>query len=135
MNWSLVLKLSLFGLAMGFFTVSVIPPSVEPLVWLAIFVYCAYVIAKRLAAKHFVHGLCVSLANGVWITAAHVLFVERYLANHADGAAMMASMPMPDSPRLMMLVTGPAIALVSGLVLGLFALVASKFVKTSVAAR
>jgi hypothetical protein len=39
---------------------------------------------------------------------------------------MMTSMPLPDSPRLMMAMTGPIIGLVSGLILGLFALVARK---------
>jgi hypothetical protein len=34
---------------------------------------------------------------------------------------MMTSMPLPDSPRLMMAMTGSIIGLVSGLILGLFA--------------
>jgi uncharacterized membrane protein len=41
---------------------------------------------------------------------------------------MMATMPLPDSPRLMMLLTGPVVGIISGLILGLFAFVASKFV-------
>ncbi len=125
----LVLKLSLFGLAMGVATVFVIPSSIEPLFWLAIFVACAVVIAKRAPGKHFVHGFLVSLANSVWITGAHIALAGSYLARHPDEAAMMAKMPLPDSPRLMMLMTGPAIGIASGLVLGLFAFVAGKFVK------
>jgi uncharacterized membrane protein len=39
-------------------------------------------------------------------------------------------MPMPDSPRLMMLLTGPIVGIVSGLVLGLFSLAASKLVRS-----
>jgi cobalamin synthase len=42
---------------------------------------------------------------------------------------MMTKMPMPEHPRLMMLMMGPAIGIVSGLVLGLFAFIASKWVK------
>ena len=42
---------------------------------------------------------------------------------------MMKKMPMPDSLRLMMLMIGPVIALVAGLVLGLFAFIASKILK------
>jgi hypothetical protein len=41
---------------------------------------------------------------------------------------MMASMPLPRSPRLMMAVMGPVIGVASGLVLGLFAFVAGKLV-------
>jgi hypothetical protein len=130
MDWKLVLALSSFGAAMGIATVFVIPPNIEPVFWLVIFVICAVVIAKRLASKHFLHGLCVSLVNSVWITALHVAFFDTYIANHPREAAMSASM---SSPRLMMLLMGPVVGLVSGLVLGLFAFIASRFIKPSVA--
>jgi hypothetical protein len=42
---------------------------------------------------------------------------------------MMKSMPDPESPRLMIAMTGPLFGIASGLVLGLFAFVASKLVK------
>lgn len=129
MNGKLILLLSMFGLAMGIATVFVIPSKIEPLFWLAIFVFCAVVIAKKAPEKPFLHGLCTSLVNSVWITSAHVLFFDAYIARHAQEAAMSAKMPL--SPRLMMAVTGPLIGLVSGLVLGLFAVIASKFVKPS----
>jgi small basic protein len=126
MEKKLIGTLSMFGLAMGVMTVFVIPPSIEPFCWLAIFVGCAIVIAKRAPRRYFLHGLCVSLVNSVWITAAHIAFFETYLANHPNEAAMSASM---SSPRLMMLGTGPIVGLVSGCVLGLFSWVASKVVK------
>jgi hypothetical protein len=130
MDWNLILKLSLFGLFMGFATVFFIPANVEPAFWLAIFAFCAYVIARSRTDRHFVHGLCVSLVNSVWITGAHVAFFDTYLANHAREAAMSATM---SSPRLMMVGMGPVVGLVSGLVLGLFAYVASRFVKPATA--
>jgi hypothetical protein len=125
MNWPLVLALSGFGLVMGFATVFVIPPNLEPLFWLVIFVFCAIVIARVAAQKVFLHGLAVGLANSVWITATHVLFFETYLANHPQEAAMSASMPMGSEPRLLMTIMGPIIGAISGVVLGLFALVAA----------
>jgi uncharacterized membrane protein len=42
---------------------------------------------------------------------------------------MMDSMPLANHPRLLMVLTGPVIGVISGLVLGLFAVVARKFVK------
>ena len=129
LNGRLILKLSGFGLFMAIATVFVIPSTVEPIFWLAIFVVCAYLIAKKCAGRFFLHGFLVSLANCVWITSAHVLLFDSYVARHAQEASMMAKMPMPDSPRLMMLITGPVIGVVSGLVLGLFAFIASKLVK------
>jgi len=64
------------------FFVNVIPSSIEPLFWLVIFVICAYVIAKQ-ARKVFLHGLLLGLANSVWITAAHILLFNQYIATHA----------------------------------------------------
>jgi hypothetical protein len=127
MNWKLVLLLSMFGLAMGVATVFVIPSKIEPLFWLAIFVTCAVIIAKRAPGKHFLHGLCVSLVNSVWITSAHILFFDAYVASHPQEAEMMKGMPI--AGRAAMALTGPIVGLISGLVLGLFAFIASKLVK------
>ena len=129
MKWSLIIVLSMFGLAMGLLTVSVIPSETEPFFWLAVFVVCAFVIARQCATRRFLHGLALGLVNSVWVTGSHVLFFSSYIANHAKEAAMMTSMPMPDSPKLMMTLTGPVIGLVSGVVLGLFALLAGLVVK------
>lgn len=128
MNWKLVIRLSLFGLVMGIATVSVIPSNIEPLFWLVIFGISAYFIATRSSGRYFLHGLLVGIANSVWITASHVLFFDRYIANHPREAAMTTSMPLAGSPRLLMALTGPVIGVVSGLVLGLFAVVAHKLI-------
>jgi hypothetical protein len=128
-NWKLILQLSLFGLAMGLGTVFLIPSTIEPFCWLAIFCICAFLIAKDRRDRHFLHGLFLGIANSVWVTASHVLLFNQYVANHAQEMAMMRSMPLPDSPRLMMLLMGPLIGVISGIVLGLFARVAGKLVK------
>jgi hypothetical protein len=129
MNRKLILQLSLFGLVMAIATVFVIPSNIEPLCWLAIFLICAYFIAKKSRAKYFMTGFLVSLLNAVWITTAHIVLFDSYIANHTQEAAMIAKMPLPDSPKLMMLITGPIIGILSGLILGLFAFVASKVLK------
>jgi len=129
LNWNLIFRLSLFGLAMAFATVYFIPSNIEPFCWLAIFIICAYLIAKNCTSKYFLHGLFVSLLNAVWIMAAHILLFRTYMSNHPKEAAMMAKMPLPGSPRLMMLMTGLVVGLASGIVLGLFSLIASKIMK------
>ncbi len=128
MNWKLVLQLSLFGLAMAFATVFVIPSIVEPFVWLVIFPACAYVIARRAPGSFFVHGLLVGILNSVWITSAHVLLFDQYIARHAREAEMMAQMPL--APKAMMLVTGPIVGVVSGIVLGILSLIVHRVVST-----
>ena len=128
MNWRLIFQLSLFGLAMGLATVFVIPSTIEPVIWLAIFIVSAYAIARGAPGQYFLHGLSVGIANSVWITAAHVLLFHSYVARHSSEMAMMGSMPLPTHPRLMMTLTGPVIGVISGIVIGLFALLASKLV-------
>jgi len=127
MNWKLIFSLSLFGLAMGIATVYVIPSNIEPIFWLVIFIICAIIIARVLPARHFLHGLMVGIVNSIWITAAHILLFDAYIAHHAREAAMMGSMPMP--PKAMMAVVGPCIGVVSGIVMGLFAWIAGKIVR------
>src|SRR5207237_5081459 len=99
MNWKLVLQLSLFGLAMGIGTVFVIPSTVEPFCWLAIFLICAYIIGATAVPYPFLHGLAIGVANSVWVTSSHVLFFGQYVANHPKEMEMMKSMPMADTPR------------------------------------
>jgi hypothetical protein len=126
MNWKLVLQLSLFGLAMAFATVFFVPSRIEPFCWIAIFIAVAYVIGARATPRPFLHGLAVGVVNSVWVTGAHLLFFTQYIANHAREAEMMRSSPMASTPRLMMAITGPVIGVVSGIILGLFALAAAK---------
>ena len=130
MNWKLILSLSLFGLAMGIATVYVIPSTIEPVFWLAIFCVCAYVFAKQQTSGHFLHGLMLGIVNSVWVTGAHVLLFATYVANHPQEMEMMRSMPLPDHPRWMMLIMGPIIGVISGLVIGLFSFLAVKMVKS-----
>lgn len=135
MNWKLIFQLSLFGFAMAISTVYWIPSRTEPLFWLAIFIICAYMIARNCADKFFLHGLFVSLLNSIWITVTHILLFNSYVANHPQEAEMMTKMPFPTHPRIMMLLSGPVIGFISGLVLGLFAFVASKIWKSRVIVR
>jgi hypothetical protein len=130
MNWKLIFQLSLFGLFMAFATVYWIPTNREPIFWLIIFIICAYIIARNCKDKFFLYGLFVSLVNSIWITTAHVLLFKTYIANHPKEAEMMSGMPLPTHPRIMMLLTGPVVGLVSGLVLGLFAFIASKILRS-----
>ncbi len=129
MNWKLIFQLSLFGLAMGIATVYVIPSNIEPAFWLAIFLFCAYAIAKGSGGMNFLKGLLLGIANSVWITGAHVLLFGRYLAGHAREAAAMQQGPLASHPRSMMLIVGPLIGVVSGVIIGLLALIAGKMIK------
>ena len=131
MNWKLIFQLSVFGLAMAFATVSLIPSQIEPVFWFVIFVICAYLIAKNCSSKFFLHGFLVSMVNCIWITGAHVFFYNSYISNHQQMASMSNQMPLHNHPRLLMLFMGPIFGAAFGIILGLFAFVASKLVKKS----
>lgn len=126
-NWKLVLKLSMFGLVMAISTVFWISSNTEPILWFLIFPLSAYMISKYADSKYFLHGFLLGLANCVWITAAHIVFINQYLANHQQEAQLMLNSSL--SPALMMLMTGPVIGIVSGVVFGLFAIVLNKVLK------
>jgi hypothetical protein len=129
LQWKLIVRLSLFGLAMAIATVFWISAGIEPLFWLAIFLACAYIIAKKCSGRFFLHGFLVSMVNSIWITCTHIILFESYLASHSEEASMMSGSPFAGSPRLMMAITGPVIGAVSGLVLGLLAFLASKLLR------
>jgi hypothetical protein len=134
MNWKLIIQLSVFGLIMAFGTISLIPEMVEPVFWVAIFIFCAYIIAKRLNGKYFWHGLFLGLANCVWITAAHFAFYNTYIANHPNVLKMSQQHPIfATHPKMDMLIIAPFIGIASGIIIGLIAFIASLLIKKKVA--
>jgi hypothetical protein len=126
MRWTLVFLLSLFGLAMALATVyAIVPSNVAQLFWLPIILISAYVIAVRAGGRFFTYRLAVGIANSFWITVIHGLFVETFMANNPQETAMLASMPLPHRPRLMMALVGPLVGVVSGAIIGILAVLAA----------
>jgi len=132
MNWKLIFQLSLFGLLMAILTISIIPANIEPFFWLVIFVFCAVIIVKKNQERYFLHGFITSLVNSIWITFTHLLFISEYMTNHPEMVQMNSGMPLANHPKLLMLLTGPVIGAISGLLLGLFALIAGKLLRKGV---
>ena len=131
MNWKLIFALSLFGLVMAFATVSLIPSGIEPICWLVSFLICAYFIAKYAPGRYFLHGFLVSLVNCVWVTGVHIMQSGAYMANHAKEVEGYTKMNTQFglSVTQSMLAIGPFVGIFSGIVLGLFAVIASKIIK------
>ena len=130
MNWKIIFQLSIFGLIMAFGTVSLIPQNIEPVFWVLIFGFCAYVIARVSTGKYFLHGLFTGLVNCVWITAVHWLFFQKYTENHTQLDKLTTDMPASFAihPRVAMSVAGLGFGVLFAIVLGIFALVTSKIV-------
>lgn len=61
-----------------------------------------------------------ALKCGVWVTAAHYIWYDTYMANHPQMADMMKNSPI--DLRTMQLIVGPFIGAISGVVIGLITL-------------
>jgi hypothetical protein len=131
MNWKLIFLLSLFGLAMAGATISLVPSAVEPFLWLVIFLISSYCIAKYAPGRYFLHGLLVSILNSAWITATQFTFFHQYISAHPEFLQMIAGLPpdLASHPRRMMVPIGLISGAFFGVILGLFAWVASKIFK------
>jgi hypothetical protein len=126
MNWKLIFTLSLFGVAMGVVSLFGFTGRMEPLLWLVIFTLYAHWIALHAGSKHFLHGVLVSVVNGVWISVIHAAFSSTYFANNPDMLEGYRKLPKSLSPQSMMLVTGPLIGAATGVIAGFFAMIAAK---------
>jgi len=112
-------------------TIETIPSNAEPMIWLAIFLICAFAIARNQSRRQFLHGLLLRLVNSVWITGAHIIFADIYIGHHPTEAAIMASMPLPNSPRLMMALVGPLVGIATGAMIGVLALLVGRVVRAT----
>ena len=126
MNWKLIFTLSSFGVAMGVVSLFGLTGRMEPLLWLAIFILYAYWIAAHAKSRHFLHGVLVSVVNGVWVSVIHAAFSSTYFANNPEMLEGFRKLPKSLSPQSMMLITGPLIGAATGVIAGLLAVIAAK---------
>src|SRR5262249_52642255 len=126
MNWKLILSLSLVGIVVAVLSLFGLTRHIEPLLWLVIFICYAWIIARRIPSRHFLHGFLVSVANGVWIAIIHSAFLEMYVTSNPEALEGFQKMQIGGDPRMLMLVLGPIFGAVFGIVSGLFAFVAAR---------
>lgn len=123
--------LSLPALVMAFATVYFIPAMIEPIFWLLIFVFCAWRVARNVQGRRlqFFHGFGIAIFNCIWITVAHALLVKDYLKLNPAMQEMYDAPFIANHPRLSMSIMGVCIGIISGLVLGLFCVIAGRMAK------
>ncbi len=131
MNWKVVFLLSLSGIVIGFAGVYGLSGIAEIVVWLAVFVLFAVVIAKNRDSDYFVHALLASVVAGFWVGVVHAAFINTFVAHNPELGAGLAKIPRTSHPRLMMVVYGPFIGALAGVVAGVMAVVAGMFLKRS----
>jgi hypothetical protein len=130
MNWKLIFLLSLAGLAMSYLTVSILNMNMENIAWGVIILFYGYMVARYCNEKYFLNGFMISIVNCVWVTGVHLLFFNEYIANHAEMVKNMDLFHMnATQPKISMLLTGPVVGIVFGIVVGAVSWLFSKIVK------
>ncbi len=130
MNWKVIFTLSCFGILMGvasLFGLTHMP--VEPILWFLIALFSAYWIAENTTAKPFIHGSIAGVLMGILNSIMQSAFFDLYLSNNPAAAEGFKQIPGGISARLFPLITGPAIGVAYGLVVGLLSLLARKILK------
>lgn len=135
MNWKLIFQLSVFGLAMAFLTISLIPTETEWIFWLGINILSAVVIARSCRERFFAHGFVLSVINGLWITAVHLGLYPNYIANHPETITLNQGTYFAEHPRQFILIFTPIMGAAFGLIQGILAWLAAQLLPKSESAR
>lgn len=123
MKGKFILTMSLFGIAMAFASVY-LPSVIEPFCWLIIYILIARQVAIHAPEKPFLNGFMISIVNCIWVTGVRILLLNTYMAHHAKEAIQLHKSEPALTPSTIVLIMSPFIAILSGLVLGVFSSVA-----------
>lgn len=126
MNLPLIALITLLGIGMGLAELAgLIPHGLELVLWCVIAVIAALVIG-RVTQRRFLNGLAAgflawAIAN--WICA---VFFDTYVSRNPTAAQSFAALPAGMSPRLLVAILAPILAIGYGLLVGGLSAVAGK---------
>ena len=129
MNWKTILLLSLFAILMGFLSVFGIIPDFEWLMWLVIAIVSGYVLNKQTKKLLFTHAVVTGIIMGVFNAVIQSVLFDTYLLTDPQIEGL-SQWPTTIEPQYFLLIAGPFIGIVYGLLIGLFALIIEKISKS-----
>jgi hypothetical protein len=129
MNWRLILSLSLLGIVFGIASVFGFTSGREWLAWLCIGVYAGWKFSRRSRDELFLHGFYLGILTGCFSSVIQALFVSTYLANNPRMVEALNALPQGLHPAAVVLIMGPIIGTVSGVVFGVLAVIIGRFVR------
>lgn len=129
MNWPLILRLSLLSIAMGPASVLGLTRSYDWLMWLCVGVFCAWQFARKAHDELFLHGFYLGILDGIFNSTIEAVFVSTYLSNNPRMINALNAVPQGLHPALVVLIMGPIIGTVSGIIFGVLAVIAGKLVR------
>ena len=117
MNWLLILLLSIFGVVMGFLSIKGYTGKIEPFLWLLLGIISALILSKNVNNRLFIHALVIGLFWGILNAIIQSGFFDQYLANNTNLQERFKNTGSI-KPQYFVLIMGPLIGLVTGVVLG-----------------
>jgi hypothetical protein len=129
MSWRLIFLLSLLSIPMGFASLLGLTGSYEWLMWLAVGIFSAWRFATKTKVDLFLHGFYLGILDGIFNSVIQSIFFRTYLANNPRMVDAFSSLPQDLSPKLVLLIMGPIIGVVSGVAFGIITVVAGSLVR------
>jgi hypothetical protein len=129
MNWRLTLSLSLLGIVLGIASVLGFTNGREWLAWLCIGIYSAWKFATRSREELFLHGFYLGILTGCFSSVIQALFISSFLSNNPRMVEAFDALPHGLHPAAVVLIMGPIIGTVSGVVFGVLAVIVGKMVR------
>jgi hypothetical protein len=129
MNWRLIISLSLLGIVFGIASVFGFTSGREWLAWLCVGIYSAWRFALRSSEELFLHGFYLGILAGFFSSIIQAFFVSAYLANNPRMVEALNALPQGLHPAAVVLIMGPIIGTVSGVVFGVLAVIIGKLMR------
>ena len=115
---------------MGFLSVFGVIPDFEWLMWLVIAIVSGYVLNKQTKKLLFTNAVVTGIIMGVFNAVIQSVLFDTYLLTDPQIEGL-SQWPTTIEPQYFLLIAGPFIGIVYGLVIGLFALIFKKISKSS----
>jgi hypothetical protein len=131
MNWRLIFVLSLFSIPIGLTSALGLTRGYEWLTWFFVGLFCAWRFARKIQSDLFLHGFYLGILVGFLTAAIQAIFISTYLSNNPRMVEALNALPQGLHPALVVLIMGPLIGAVSGIVFGILAVFAGKLVRVS----
>ncbi len=129
MNWQLILSLSLLGVVMGLVSVFGFMGNEVWLMWFCVGAFCAWQFARKTHHNRFLHGFYLGIFAGVCASWVQAIFLSTYISNNPQMREAFNTLPQNRHPVFVVLIMGPIVGAVSGIVFGLLAFIAGKIVQ------
>lgn len=118
------------GIAIGLFTIYVLPAEFELFLWPMLVVAIGYFAAKTTDKSYFWIGFWYALAVGISITLTHLVLNSDYLSGHPMEKQQINNYDPGLAPQLALLMAAPVYWLILGALSGLLTILWTKVNKT-----